>query len=111
MTKPEWGSKLACTNCGASFYSMKRADPSCPKCSSVAKKTKPSTHVPDIEDIPPSTVSDSEADDLAFIETDELIDDADDEDTLIVDASDLGDDDDDMSELKEHMEPGDNLSA
>jgi len=115
MTKPEWGSKLSCPNCGASFYSMQRPEPACPKCQTVVKvpakslgKTvplKPEEADPvqvdtDLTDDDPEL----DVDDVDLIVADDIIDDED-EDTLMVDASDLGEDDDDMSELKEHMEP------
>ncbi len=32
MSKPEWGEKHLCPNCGALYYDMKKAPATCPKC-------------------------------------------------------------------------------
>ena len=42
MTKPEWGTKRTCANCGTRFYDMKKKPPVCPKCDTVFEvKTSP----------------------------------------------------------------------
>ena len=32
MSKPEWGKKHSCANCGTMFYDMKKDPAHCPKC-------------------------------------------------------------------------------
>lgn len=35
MSKPRWGSKRRCTECGTAFYDMQRTPIACPKCNAV----------------------------------------------------------------------------
>ena len=37
MAKYEWGTKQACTACGAVFYDMMKSPPSCPSCGTKIK--------------------------------------------------------------------------
>ena len=118
MSKPEWGKKHSCANCGAMFYDMNRDPAHCPKCdtkvdqqpllrarrASVAKLTpKPvevseelnNADLPDeIEDV------DIDNDDVELNDDDVDISSEGDED-LIVDE-DM--DDSDIPEVAEHLD-------
>ena len=111
MAKSAWGRKRTCTSCGALFYDMKKNPATCPKCGvedSLQPLLKPRrTPVPKpAPKKPPAANDDAEEtdvpDDIEDVEVDE-----DEEDGLLVD-DDLEDDSDgDVSEVKGHIEPGD----
>ena len=111
MAKPAWGKKRTCTNCGALFYDMKKNPATCPKCGvedSLQPLLKPRrTPVAKPAPAKPVAVNDDTEetdvpDDIEDIEVDN-----DEEDDLLVD-DDLDDDSgDDVSEVKGHIEPGD----
>ena len=111
MSKPKWGEKRECPECGARFYDLKRTPIVCPKCDTklpvVVEKAPP----PD--DKPPPNASPSpvvgadgpkegeggdNADNLAGIETDDADDDEDDAEDLIANSVVL-DEDDDISDV------------
>ncbi len=107
MTKPEWGSKRTCLNCGTRFYDMQRNPILCPKCGSenapdaVAKvrrgvKKAPVHAVPEPKPKAAALIEDDDAIDEVEVDDDEA------DDALIEDASDLAEDDD-MAEVIDHL--------
>ena len=104
MTKPEWGSKRTCLNCGTRFYDMQRTPIVCPKCGSenapdavtkarrVMKKAP--AHVAEVK----AKVAKPAPDDDEVIDEVEVEDDDDTDDGLIEDTEDLAEDDD-MAEV------------
>ena len=105
MTKPEWGSKRTCLNCGTRFYDMQRTPIVCPKCGSenapdaVSKARrsmkKAATHTtPEPKPKAAAVLAD---DDEVEVDDDDETDDA-----LIEDTSDLAEDDD-MAEVINHL--------
>ena len=60
VSKPEWGVKRICFNCGARFYDLQRADVSCPKCGTQydpeaflkSRRSRPSAAVAEKEPAP-----------------------------------------------------------
>ena len=111
MTKPEWGTKRECQNCGTRFYDLKRRPITCPKCeavfvpeesgpassrsklAAVSKVAKPPPAA--VESNEPETaatgdVKDTEADDTDAEKSEEP-------DVLIEDPAELGGDDDDLA--------------
>jgi len=121
VAKPEWGKKRTCQSCGALFYDMTKNPAACPTCGTadnlqplLKPRRTPAPPPPKPVAVPAPAENDNndDGDDDAGDEVpddieDVEVDDDEDED-LIVDASDLGDEDDDVSEVKEHIEPGDN---
>jgi len=114
VTKPEWGSKRTCLNCGTRFYDMQRTPILCPKCGSenvpdaVSKvrrgMKKAVVHaVPEAK--PKAVVAVAEDDAIDDVDVDVEVEDDDVDDALIEDASDLAEDDD-MSEMMDHLAPG-----
>lgn len=108
MSKPEWGTKRICLQCGERFYDLGKDPIKCPHCGDTlsvedflrlqaasAGKTKRTGRGRIHEDL-----ENIAADDTAFGEA------ADDELELIEDASDLGDDHHDMAEVMENVEKG-----
>ncbi len=115
MTKPEWGQKRTCQDCGAKFYDMLRTPIVCPKCgaefAAVAAKPKrpkpevkveapPKKKKPEAAEVDAELADDEDLDDLEEISDDEEEEDED----LIEDASDLGDDDEDVAEVMEKID-------
>lgn len=112
MTKPEWGSKRTCLNCGTRFYDMQRTPIVCPKCGSenapdavtkarrVMKKAP--AHAVEAKKVA-KPVLDDEDDVLDDVEVE--VDDDDADDALIEDTEDLAEDDD-MAEVI-HLGPDD----
>ncbi len=109
VTKPEWGTKRECQNCGARFYDLKREPIVCPKCETVfaikALKPKPSAEKkPDVKDERPKEavaveeVATKKGDeDLVGVDVDVDDDDEDQDDAYVAHASELeGDDDVDL---------------
>ncbi len=106
MTKPEWGGKRTCLNCGTRFYDMQRSPIVCPKCGSenapdavakVRRSVKKAAPHP-VAEPKPKAVPVNDEDVLDDVE----VDDDETDDALIEDASDLAEDDD-MSEVMEHL--------
>ncbi len=131
MSKPKWGEKRLCGDCGSRYYDLNRNPARCPKCGAEMKIAKPRARRAGLDRtaVPVKAVAASEA--LAVVEKtsppeinledgdniaaalngDEGFDDGDNsdddgDDSLIEDTSDLGDDDDDVSEVKEHLDVG-----
>jgi len=135
MAKPEWGSKVLCSDCGMRFYDLKREEPECPTCGTVHKAVKVSrpkkarepepTPKPtepelktDLEVVSEGSDTDTDVADVLLLGDDEPNDDLDDGgDTgengngIMEDTSDLTADDDDMSEVMEHVEKPDDDRA
>ena len=120
MSKPEWGVKRICFNCGARFYDLQRAQVVCPKCGTEydpeaflkSRRSRPSAIVQE-KDPPPIVLGESEAEpdteEAEELETeaveDEDADAADDEaEEVLEDTSELGEDDDDMAEVIENVD-------
>lgn len=103
MTKPQWGTKHVCDNCGARFYDLNRSPATCPMCDTVrttgrSSKPKRKAGTPlvieeteteasvDGEEVPVDGLDDGEKDEADKVEADK--NDADEED----EADDRGDD-------------------
>ena len=110
MSKPEWGTKRTCVQCGEHFYDLNKDPIVCPRCGEklsleeflrlnvvYAGKAKRPAKGKQHDDIESQTDLDEEFAD-AETEGDEL--------ELIEDASDLGDDNHDMAEVMDNMEKG-----
>lgn len=108
MSKPEWGTKRTCLQCGEHFYDLNKDPIVCPHCGekipvdeflrlqmAYAGKSKRLGKGKIHEDV--ETAAEIEAD-FSDTEGDEL--------ELIEDASDLGDDNHDMAEVMDNMEKG-----
>ncbi len=114
MTKPEWGSKRTCLNCGTRFYDMQRTPIVCPKCGSEnapdavskarrsMKKAPAHAAEPKPKAVAPIVGDDEILDDEAELEVED--DEAD--EALIEDADELAEDDD-MAEVIDHLGPED----
>ena len=109
MSKPEWGTKRICVQCGERFYDLNKDPIKCPNCgvtmsveeflekqATQAGRSKRGIKGKYHEDLDMIT-----AEDTAFEETA-----GDDELELIEDASDLGDDNHDMAEVMDNVEKG-----
>jgi len=109
VSKPKWGEKRECPECGARFYDLKRTPIVCPKCDTpfpvVVEKAPPPNDKPPPGALPsPVKGADGskvveagdQAGDLADIEIND--DDADDDADDLMDASVELDEDDDMSD-------------
>lgn len=106
MTKPEWGSKRTCLNCGTRFYDMQRTPIVCPKCGSenapdavtkarrVMKKAP--AHAAEAKAKVAKPILDDDEEVLDDVEVEVEDDDAD--EGLIEDTEDLAEDDD-MAEV------------
>ena len=105
MSKPEWGTKRICLQCGEHFYDLGKDPIVCPHCGDkmsveeflklqmlMAGKSKRGGKGKIHEE--PEVIATEEAD----------FGDADDEMVEIEDASDLGDDDHDMAEVMDNVE-------
>lgn len=95
MTKPEWGLKRVCQNCGAKFYDFNRKPVVCPKCDTEQNNPTPakSKKAASRESEPKPREADN---------GDLRLDSDEDDDALMEDASDIGGDD--MPKLEEHMD-------
>ena len=111
MAKPAWGKKRTCTSCGTRFYDMKKNPATCPKCGvedSLQPLLKPRrTPVARPTPTKPLAVNDDTEetdvpDDIEDVEVDE-----DEEDDLLVDDGLDDDSGNDVSDVKAHIEPGD----
>ena len=112
MSKPEWGEKRECPECGARFYDLKRSPAVCPKCETsfvaTVEKAPPPAPPPPAEKVAPVAAKVVEGDGTATTNDDpeglggivvDVADDGDDkDDDLIEDEVDLGEDDD-MSDV------------
>ena len=111
MSKPEWGEKRECSECGARFYDLKRDPIVCPKCDTQFVVVVEKAPLPPPEEKPApaasstpaesadeskATEGDDEVGELADIEIEDA-DNADDDD-LIEDSVEL-DEDEDMSDV------------
>ncbi|WP_337997599.1 TIGR02300 family protein [Oleispirillum naphthae] len=121
MTKPEWGSKRTCLNCGTRFYDMQRTPIVCPKCGSenapdAVSKARRGMKKPAVAHAAVAAAvttkaktavvaADDDALDDVDVEVEVEVEDDDVDDALMEDASDLAEDDD-MSEMMEHLAPG-----
>ena len=124
MAKAAWGKKRTCQSCGGLFYDMKKNPAACPKCGTMdnlqpllkprrngpAAKAAAKPVVKPVEKPAADPVADNddeivEAEDADDIEDLEVDDDGDED--VIVEADELGGEADDVSEVKEHMESGD----
>jgi len=115
VTKPEWGSKRTCLNCGTRFYDMQRTPIVCPKCGSEnvpdaepkarrGVKKPAAVHAAPVATKPKAAARAADDDGLDDVDVDVEVDDNVD-DGLMEDASDLAEDDD-MSEMMDHLPPG-----
>ncbi len=112
MTKPEWGTKRKCVECGAFFYDMRKKEFVCPKCGCAfnvdefaeaqakailknAKKGKDVDKDMDEDELIETVVGD----DMFEEDTDTTLD-------VLEDASELGDDNHDMAEVFDNIGPG-----
>jgi len=116
VTKLEWGNKRTCLNCGTRFYDMQRSPIVCPKCGSenapdaVSKarrgiKKVPVAHAAAAAAVETKAKAKAAADDDALDDVEVEVEDDDVDDALMEDASDLAEDDD-MSEMMDHLAPG-----
>jgi len=116
VSKPEWGTKRICQNCGTKFYDLQREHIVCPKCSTefdpeaFLKTRRSRTAVtPDKEAAPTVAAQPGvEAEDETLEDEDEaavagVAGEEEDED-MIEDASELGEDEDDMAEVIENVD-------
>lgn len=115
MTKPEWGTKRTCLNCGTRFYDMQKTPIVCPKCGSenapdaVSKARRSMKKAPAhaVAEPKPKAVAPIVGDDEALDDEVDLdVDDDEADDALIEDTDDLAEDDD-MAEVIDHLGPGD----
>jgi uncharacterized protein (TIGR02300 family) len=106
MTKPEWGSKRICLNCGTRFYDMQRSPIVCPKCGSENAPDAVTKVRRTVKKAAPHPVAEPKPKVEATVDEDEATVDADETDeadaALIEDASDLAEDDD-MAEVMDHL--------
>ncbi len=107
MSKPDWGTKRTCQNCGAKYYDLKRSPITCPKCGTVynpdallksrRRSAKPAEAPAPKKAVAASAVTAEAAEEEApeVKEADDIEDiaDGDDEEEVIEDASELGEDD------------------
>ncbi len=112
MERPDWGKKHLCTSCGARYYDMGAALPTCPKCGTVEASEPPSKAKRDRKakeaeiSAPPKSVpaaikgnADAEDDDFDA-EIDKIaIDGAEDDEDLIPGSADLDDDAEDVTQV------------
>ena len=112
MSKPEWGEKRECPECGARFYDLKRSPAVCPKCETsfvaTVEKAPPPAPPPPAKKVAPVAAKVVEGDGTATTNDDpeglgdivvDVADDGDDkDDDLIEDEVDLGEDND-MSDV------------
>ena len=109
MSKPEWGTKRICLQCGERFYDLGKDPIKCPHCgdemsveeflklqAAMAGKSKRGGKGKVHEDLEVISAEDTVFEDTA----------GDDELELIEDASDLGDDHHDMAEVMDNVEKG-----
>lgn len=114
MTKPEWGTKRTCLNCGTRFYDMQKTPIVCPKCGSenapdaVSKARRGMKKAPahPAAEPKPKAVAPIVGDDEAVDDVEIEIDDDEPDEALIEDTDDLAEDDD-MSEVMDHLGPED----
>ncbi len=114
MAKPEWGTKRICPNCGARYYDLRKAPPTCPTCGTVfdpeallkSRRARPAP-VEEVKKLPVE-VEDEEAAETEEAGVEEVEDDVgvddleeeaeevvqDEDDVLLEDASELGEDED-----------------
>ena len=102
MAKAEWGTKLTCQSCGAVFYDMRKAPPTCPKCGTVQEQEKPRARRASAAEtararapVPKAVVKpvvEPESEDEVLETGDE-----EEEEEFIEDTGDMGDDEDDMA--------------
>lgn len=106
MSKPEWGSKRICQNCGARFYDLRHSPIECPKCGTVfdpealVKARRPRAAPPPPVVVPPPVVEPEVVEGGAAapgIAEGE-------EEGVIEDPSELGEDEDDVAEVIENVE-------
>ena len=111
VTKPDWGTKRECQNCGARFYDLKRQPITCPKCEAVfvpaesgqasarsksaaigkvAAPKPAAVESNDVETAAAGDAKDTEADDTDAAKAEEP-------DALIDDPAELGEDEDDLA--------------
>ena len=132
MTKPEWGTKRFCDDCGTRFYDLNREPATCPKCGTEVKvvakpkarrftkaAAKPAPATTQDNHPPAETLAKTMAETTAGtaddkgnpvakgVETNpDDVDDGDEDTGVMEDTSDLTDDGDDVSEVMEHVEQG-----
>ncbi len=97
MTKPEWGSKRTCLNCGTRFYDMQCTPIVCPKCGSENAPDAVSKARRSMKKAATHTTPEPKPKAAAVLADDDETDDA-----LIEDTSDLAEDDD-MAEVIDHL--------
>lgn len=98
MTDVAWGTKRACTSCGARFYDLNKEEIVCPKCDSPWFPPKPRAQAasrpsPAAAKKKIPVVAKVEEDDIEIEDDDTDLDDED--DSLVEDTDDLADDDGD----------------
>ena len=107
MSKPEWGTKRICLQCGEHFYDLGKDPIKCPHCGDEMS-------VEEFLKLQALMAGKSKRggkgkihEELEVISTEEAVfEDTDDELELIEDASDLGDDHHDMAEVMDNVEKG-----
>ena len=107
MSKPDWGTKRTCQNCGAKYYDLKRSPITCPKCGTVfnpdsllksrrrpAKPAEAPAKAAVVEKAAPkAAAAEEEAPEAEEADDIEDLSEGDDEEEVIEDASELGEDD------------------
>ncbi|MGH6990280.1 MAG: TIGR02300 family protein [Gemmataceae bacterium] len=125
MSKPEWGLKRVCPNCGTRYYDMHHDPIVCPKCGTAfdaeaVVKTR-RVRVQAVSETVIGPVATEEVDPELVMEGEETQDalsleeggqeEGDDEDAekeeVLEDASELGEDEDDMTEVIENVDEED----
>jgi uncharacterized protein (TIGR02300 family) len=132
LSKPEWGLKRLCPNCGTRYYDMRHDPIVCPKCGTAfdveaVVKTR-RTRAPIVtetaigpivaEDVDPELVAaiasedatvdalplEAEAEEEGDADTEAEGEEAEEEEEVPEDASELGEDEDDMAEVIENVD-------
>lgn len=113
MTKPEWGTKRTCLNCGTRFYDMQKTPIVCPKCGSENAPDAVSKARRGMKKAPVHAVAEAKpkaapvaGDDDTLDDVDIEVEDDETDEALIEDADDLAEDDD-MAEVIDHLGPED----
>ncbi|MDJ0608633.1 MAG: TIGR02300 family protein [Kiloniellales bacterium] len=106
MSKPDWGTKRTCQNCGAKYYDLTRSPITCPKCGTVfnpdallksrrrpAKPAETPAPAKAVAAASKPAATEEEAPEVEKTDDIEDLSEGEDEEEVIEDASELGEDD------------------